>query len=54
MTGHDDEYWACAMSEKGTLGQVRMEALSAGIFAFAMTLVAVDFMEFGPRRLALQ
>jgi uncharacterized membrane protein len=30
------------MSEKGTLGHVRMEALSDGIFAFAMTLLAVD------------
>lgn len=30
------------MSEKGTLGDVRMEALSDGIFAFAMTLRAVD------------
>jgi uncharacterized membrane protein len=30
------------MSEKGALGHVRMEALSDGIFAFAMTLLAVD------------
>jgi uncharacterized membrane protein len=30
------------MSEKGTLGHVRMEALSDGTFAFAMTLLAVD------------
>jgi uncharacterized membrane protein len=41
------------MSEKGILGHVRMEALNDGIFAFAMTLLAVDFMEFGPRSLAL-
>jgi hypothetical protein len=41
------------MSEKGTLGQVRMAALSDGIFAFAVTLLAVDFMEFAPRCLAL-
>ena len=30
------------MSEKGTLGHVRVEALSDGIFAFAMVLLAVD------------
>lgn len=44
---------ACAISEKGILGQVRMAALSDGIFALAMTLLAVDFMEFAARCLAL-
>jgi hypothetical protein len=42
IAAHDNDHWACAMSDKGTLGHVRMEALSDGSFAFAMTLLAVD------------